>query len=32
LFDVMLPDLVLIGLERALSLNPGRIPPEALPA
>jgi len=29
LFDVMLPDLVLIGLERALSLNPGRTPPES---
>jgi hypothetical protein len=22
-FDVLLPDLILVGLERALSLNPG---------
>jgi type III pantothenate kinase len=32
LFDVLLPDLVLVGLERALSLNPGGSGPWSPPA
>jgi type III pantothenate kinase len=32
LFDVLLPDLVLAGLERALSLNPGASGPWKAPA
>jgi len=31
-FDVVLPDLILIGLERALSLNPGVCRPWRAPA
>lgn len=31
-FDVMLPDLILVGLERALSLNPGASGPWKAPA
>ena len=31
LFDVLLPDLVLVGLERALSLNPGGSAPWQAP-
>jgi hypothetical protein len=32
LFDVVLHDLVLVGLERALSLNPGACRPWRAPA
>jgi hypothetical protein len=31
LFDVVLPDLILLGLERALALNPGASGPWKAP-